>query len=67
MGIAGCRLYLPIDRTRNSDGAGNPIGQAPRGIGDGQSSLDLPAFINALAPNGRMHFVEVKFVPIIGE
>ncbi len=29
--------------------------------------LDLPAFINALAPNGRMHFVGVKFVPIIGE
>jgi hypothetical protein len=29
--------------------------------------LDLPAFINALAPNGRMRFVGVKFVPIIGE
>jgi D-arabinose 1-dehydrogenase-like Zn-dependent alcohol dehydrogenase len=29
--------------------------------------LDLPAFINALAPNGGMHFVGVKFVPIIGE
>jgi hypothetical protein len=29
--------------------------------------LDLPAFINALAPNGRMHFVAVKFVPIVGE
>jgi hypothetical protein len=30
-------------------------------------SLDVPAFINALAPNGRMHFVAVKFVPIAGE
>jgi len=30
-------------------------------------SLDLPAFINAFAPNGRMHFVAVKFVPIVGE
>jgi hypothetical protein len=29
--------------------------------------LDLPAFINALAPNLRMHFVGVKFVPIMGE
>ena len=29
--------------------------------------LDLPAFINALAPNGRMHFVGIKFAPIIGE
>jgi uncharacterized zinc-type alcohol dehydrogenase-like protein len=29
--------------------------------------LDWPAFINALAPNGRMHIVGVKFVPIIGE
>ena len=29
--------------------------------------LDLPAFINALAPNGRMHFVGVKFVPIMRE
>ena len=29
--------------------------------------LGLSAFINALAPNGRMHFVGVKFVPIIGE
>jgi hypothetical protein len=28
---------------------------------------DLPAFINALAPNGRMHFEAVKSVPIIGE
>jgi glyoxylase-like metal-dependent hydrolase (beta-lactamase superfamily II) len=26
-------------------------------------SLDLPVFINAFAPNGRMHFVAVKFVP----
>jgi len=30
-------------------------------------SLALPTFINALAPNGRMRFVAVKFVPIIGE
>jgi uncharacterized zinc-type alcohol dehydrogenase-like protein len=29
--------------------------------------LDWPAFINALAPNGRMHIVGVKFVPIIDE
>jgi D-arabinose 1-dehydrogenase-like Zn-dependent alcohol dehydrogenase len=29
--------------------------------------LDLPAFINALAPNGRMHLVGVTFVPITGE
>jgi hypothetical protein len=28
---------------------------------------DLQAFINALAPNGCMHFVAAKFVPIIGE
>ena len=67
MGIAGCRLYLPIDGTRNSDGAGNPIGQAARGIGDGQSPLDLPAFINALAPNGRMDLVAIKFAPIVSE
>jgi len=37
------------------------------GIGDGQSLSRLAAFINALAPNGRMHFVAVKFVLIIGE
>jgi hypothetical protein len=30
-------------------------------------SLGLPAFINGFAPNGRMHFVAVKFVPIVGE
>jgi hypothetical protein len=30
-------------------------------------SLHLPAFINAFAPNGRTHFVAVKFVPIVGE
>jgi len=30
-------------------------------------SLDLPVFINALAPKGRMHFVAVKFVPMAGE
>ena len=29
--------------------------------------LDLPAFINALAPNGGMHFVGIKLAPIIGE
>jgi hypothetical protein len=29
--------------------------------------LDLPALINALAPNGHMHFVGVTLVPIIGE
>jgi hypothetical protein len=29
-------------------------------------SLNLRAFINAFPPNGRMHFVAVKFVPIIG-
>jgi hypothetical protein len=29
--------------------------------------LDFPVFINAFAPNGRMHFVAVKFVPIVGE
>jgi D-arabinose 1-dehydrogenase-like Zn-dependent alcohol dehydrogenase len=29
--------------------------------------LDWPPFINSLAPNGRMHTVGVKFVPIIGE
>ena len=29
--------------------------------------LDLLAFVNALPPNGRMHFVDVKFVLIIGE
>ena len=29
--------------------------------------VDLPMFINALAPNGRVHFGGVKFVPIIGE
>jgi hypothetical protein len=30
-------------------------------------SLDLPVFINAFAPSGRMHLVAVKFVPILGE
>jgi hypothetical protein len=29
--------------------------------------LDLPAFINAPAANGRLHFVGVNFVGIIGE
>jgi hypothetical protein len=29
--------------------------------------LALPAFLNAPAPNGRVHFVGVKFVPVIGE
>jgi hypothetical protein len=29
--------------------------------------LDLPAFINAPAANGRLHFVGVNFVRIIGE
>jgi len=30
-------------------------------------SLNLPVLIDAFAPNGRMHFVAVKFVPIVGE
>jgi hypothetical protein len=30
-------------------------------------SLDLPAFINAFAPESRMHFVVVKLVPIVGK
>jgi hypothetical protein len=30
-------------------------------------SLDSPVFINAFALNGRMPFVAVTFVPIIGE
>jgi hypothetical protein len=47
---------------------GKPIGQAgPSELGMAKVPLDLPGFINALAPNGRMHFVAVKFVPIIGE
>ena len=29
--------------------------------------LDWPAFLNALAPNGRLYFVGVKLVPIIAE
>ncbi len=29
--------------------------------------LDWPALINALAPNSRLHFVGVKFVPITAE
>jgi hypothetical protein len=60
--MAGRRLYLPIDGTRNS----NAAVQADRSTW-AKVSLDLPAFINALAPNGRMHFVAVKFVPIVGE
>jgi hypothetical protein len=47
---------------------GKPIDQAGTiGIGDGQSSLDLPVFINAFPPNDRMHFVAVKSVLIVGE
>jgi hypothetical protein len=30
-------------------------------------SLDLPTFINAFAPNGPMHFVAIKFAPIVIE
>jgi hypothetical protein len=29
--------------------------------------LDWPALINALAPNSRLHFVGVKFVPITAQ
>jgi hypothetical protein len=47
---------------------GKPIGQpGPSELGMAKVPLDLPAFINALAPNGCMHFVALKFAPIIGE
>jgi hypothetical protein len=36
-------------------------------LGMAKAPLDFPAFINALAPNARMHFVALRFVPIIGE
>ena len=54
----------------------NAAGKATRRVGTGvfdlllvmvKVPLDLPAFVNALPPNGHMHFVGVKFVPIIGE
>jgi hypothetical protein len=32
-----------------------------------QFPLDWPALVNALAPNSRLHFFGVKFVPITAE
>jgi hypothetical protein len=47
---------------------GKPIDQAGTiGIGDGQSLSRLARVHQCPAPNGRMHFVAVKFVPIVGE
>jgi len=69
VGTAGHRWYSPIDGTRNSYAEG----QADRSSWDHRnwrwpkSLSDSPAFINAFALNGRMRFVAVTFVPIIGE